>query len=276
STVTDKNGYYNFANLPDAEYSVKFVTPKGFAPTVSGAFGGVMAKAASAPAQDDCDCACDLKSVFNAGFRALTRRTGGKDSGYYLTPAGRQELTGSSHGKKLSCEVYDYLFDSKSGVLRNTDDRSKTLSVLVDGNGQRMRLDFFKTYQNLAAYLAASSGNMAQALSKQLLVTELNMLAGRIRGAMVVLTSAITDPATGAPIPDPVLRGLAVAPAGASPWTRITPADGGIAQVHNAVDSSIRQLLANRLTIAAGGNRIYQRGLMQVLAGINAGQAILV
>ncbi|MBU6295248.1 MAG: MSCRAMM family adhesin SdrC, partial [Planctomycetes bacterium] len=276
STVTDKNGYYNFANLPDAEYSVKFVTPRGFAPTIPGASAAVASRVALAPTQDDCNCGCDLKAVFNAGFRALTKRTGGKDSGYYLTSDGRQEVTGSSHGKKLSCEVYDYLFDSKSGVLRNTDDRSKKLSVLVDGNGQRMRLDFFKTYENLAAYLSASSGNMAQALSRQLLVTELNMLAGRIRGSMVVLTSAITNPATGAPIPSPVLRGLSTAPMGASPWTRITPVDGGIAQVQNAVDSSIRQLLANRLTIAAGGNRLYQRGLMQVLAGINAGQAILV
>jgi hypothetical protein len=140
-----------------------------------------------------------------------------------------------------------------------------------------MRLDYFKKYDNLIGYLlAARSGNMAQQLSAQLLLAELNLAAGRIRGSMVVLTSAVTDPATGAPIPATVLHALTVPPIGANPWRRVTPADGGVALVQTVVDSSIQQLLRHNNTTAASGNRIYQRGLMLVLAGVNAGEIIVV
>jgi hypothetical protein len=220
---------------------------------------------------------CLDKLVVNAGFRARTKKSGGGDADDYRTPQGRQELTGCKDGKKLTCDLYKQLFDCKTGILRNVEDRSGKLSILVDANGGRMRLDYFKKYDNLIGYLlAARSGNMAQQLSAQLLLAELNLAAGRIRGSMVVLTSAVTDPATGAPIPATVLHALTVPPIGANPWRRVTPADGGVALVQTVVDSSIQQLLRHNNTTAASGNRIYQRGLMLVLAGVNAGEIIVV
>jgi hypothetical protein len=63
---------------------------------------------------------------------------------------------------------------------------------------------------------------------------------------------------------------------GATPWTQITTADGGAANISACISAAIAQLQANPSTKSTSGNRTYQEALNDIFEGINTDEPIFI
>ena len=267
TTLTDASGNYVFGSLTPGTYRVRFITPAGLAPTIanrgndtgdSDAVGGITAPITLGSGETNL--------TVDAGFR----RQLGREAAIPYLSCGKE--------KCCKCESYKYLFDPCKGILRDTTDHSKTYSILVDGNGNRVKLCDLKKCEQIARYLAGSFGtrNTAYALSGQLLLMELNVMNHRVRATDSVLVGAAAFPGASTATANAIRRALTVAPKGANPWTRLTAFDGGMANVQAVMDASIAQIRVNRLTVAPGGNKNYQHALTSLLFAMNNNQRIYI
>jgi len=267
TTLTDASGNYVFGSLTPGTYRVRFITPAGLAPTIanrgndtgdSDAVGGITAPITLGSGETNL--------TVDAGFR----RQLGREAAIPYLACGKE--------KCCKCESYKYLFDPCKGILRDTTDHSKTYSILVDGNGNRVKLCDLKKCEQIARYLAGSFGtrNTAYALSGQLLLMELNVMNHRVRATDSVLVGAAAFPGASTATANAIRRALTVAPKGANPWTRLTAFDGGMANVQAVMDASIAQIRVNRLTVAPGGNKNYQHALTSLLFAMNNNQRIYI
>jgi hypothetical protein len=138
--------------------------------------------------------------------------------------------------------------------------------VLVNAAGNYMSANFFRTYSNLKDFLKnVNTNNMGYALSAQLLVTELNVLLGKVDATKSIFVPVVTVPGTNDHL-SATLQG--------SLRTNGVTYSFCFANIQDILDASIASLLANPNTKSNGAARTFQEALKACLDGINDNQDI--
>src|SRR4029079_10479091 len=125
----------------------------------------------------------------------------------------------------------------------------------VDGNGNFLPANFLQSYDSIKSFLKnASSDNMANALSAQLLTTEINIKLGLVNPATSIFVPAVT---VGGVSMSNSLQNTLI--------DNDVSNSGGVANIQTIIDASIAELMANPCTFSAGPDRHYEKALRDLL-----------
>ncbi|WP_165067187.1 Ig-like domain-containing protein [Paludisphaera rhizosphaerae] len=179
----------------------------------------------------------------------------GKTIGFWGNKNGQKVLTGKTGGTTLLASFYDPLFGAK-GALVNPCDMTK--SVLVDANGNYVKLSDLNSYSFINNYLQnATATNMAYMLSAQMLATEFNVLAGYVAAGSLIYLPAVST-LTASHLTQLAGHGFT----------------GTSYTVQQFLNAAILELIAHPKTIASGPDRIYQEALKNIFDAVNNNQPI--
>jgi hypothetical protein len=187
-------------------------------------------------------------------FRFLSQENG-VTKGYYTNKNGQKELTDPTTGTTLKPELY-------SGLVSALDPNNTGFLALVNANGTALPDTALQTFAGVKSFLQSANGNnTANALSVQLLTTELNVLLHKVDA-----TTSIYVPAVGT---------LSSAMQ-ASLMSNGVSNPSGIANIQALLNASVAALLADTNPANGSADAVFQEGLKDCLAGINSNQAIFI
>jgi hypothetical protein len=193
-------------------------------------------------------------------FRFLAREDG-KGKGYYTNKNGQAELTGSQTGSVISTPLYN-------GLVAALDPNNTGHLALVDANGNYLSDTFLQTYSNVQSFLkSANASNMANMLSAQLLVTEINIVLGKVDATTSIFVPAVGTTDTGQALSSTLQDSLT---------TNGVSNPSGIASIQDLLNASIAELLAHPSTVSASLDSTFQEALKDCFDAINSNEAIFI
>src|SRR5262249_12727360 len=129
-------------------------------------------------------------------------------------------------------------------------------------------VSWLQLYSNVKTFLQnASTKNMANMLSAQLLTTEFNVLLGKVDPTASIFVPAVTIPGTFLTL-SPTLQNSLISNGVTDP--------AGIGSVQDFLDASILELAAAPLTKTASSDRTFEEALKACLDAINNNETIFI
>jgi hypothetical protein len=174
--------------------------------------------------------------------------------GFYANKNGETALTGSSSGTTLSTSLYNSL-------VSTLDPNGTGQLALVDASGNALADTFLQSYANVKSFLQDTQGTMANKLSIQLLVTEFDVLLGKVDATTSIFVPAVTIPGTGDALSATLQNSLS---------SNGVSTGSGVANIQNILAAAIGQLNSG------SADSTFEEALKDCLEGINNNEAIFI
>jgi hypothetical protein len=235
TTTTDTNGDYIFAGLSAGKYHVTEVAPSGW--VLTGKQGAIATRTVQVTANSTGNNFDD--------YRKLSRTGTAQDKSYWAHK-------GNSSIQQSWLQELDTL------NLRNED--GSLFSFLYDPNGTLTSDQLATDQKELADFLrGATETDIANALSAQLAVTELNVLAGFVKPDTYVYVGGID---TGSNL--------------TGPFSRLTTYYNGFVQAQDLIDAAAIALYDHGTALSGDAWLPYFQTLHDVFHAINSDRSIFV